>query len=420
MEQLNSSVVTSNVSSPGHPPPASWDSRGLVPAVVLSVCFLLGVPGNIAVIILRPNWENMSSLSQILMLNLAISDVLCLITLPLWIYTRLYGWKLGLVAFVIITGSVHNAQLLCQQVCSMEQLNSSVVTSNISSSPGHPPLESWGSRGLVPSLVLSFCFLLGVPGNIAVIILRPNWENMSSLSQFLMLNLAISDLLCLITLPLWFYSLLFCWIFGLVACKLLSFLIYCSIYGSMLTVSVLSIQRYLQVVRLQKFFDQRGRRRLVALLWLVAMSLSISALVVRQLKTDQNWTSCLPHYSSEAQQVAVQLTETVVGSVSIAVVALSYIGLYRKVNQAAFFNNPQTTRLVTSIILTYFVLWMPHHIINVLGVAAFSLKNERLMKFSEDASNIAGALTFVNSCLNPLLYAFASRNLCTLCQKREH
>ncbi|XP_078029859.1 leukotriene B4 receptor 1-like [Epinephelus lanceolatus] len=302
----------------------------------------------------------------------------------------------------------------------MEQLNSSVVTSNISSSPGHPPPASWDSRGLVPSLVLSFCFLLGVPGNIAVIILRPNWENMSSLSQILMLNLAISDVLCLITLPLWVYALLNGWIFGLVACKLLSFLIYCSIYGSMLTVSVLSIQRYLQVVRLQKFFDQRGRRRLVALLWLVAMSLSISALVVRQLKTDQNWTSCLPHYSSEAQQVAVQLTETVVGSVSIAVVALSYIGLYRKVNQAAFFNNPQTTRLVTSIILTYFVLWMPHHIINVLGVAAFSLKNERLMKFSEDASNIAGALTFVNSCVDPLLYAFASRNLCTLCQKREH
>nr|XP_033505137.1 leukotriene B4 receptor 1-like [Epinephelus lanceolatus] len=421
MEQLNSSMVTSNISSsPGHPSPASWDSRGLVPAVVLSVYFLLGVPGNIAVIILRPNWENMSSLSQILMLNLAISDLLCLITLPLWIYTLLFSWNLGLVAFAILTGSVHNVQLLCQQVCSMEQLNSSAVTSNISSSPGHPPPASWDSSGLVPAVVLSVCFLLGVPGNIAVIILRPNWENMSSLSQILMLNLAISDLLCLITLPLWIYSLLFSWNLGLVACKLLAYFVLCSIYCSMQTVTVLSIQRYLQVVRLQTFLDQRGRRRLLVLLWLVAMILSISRLVVRQLTTDQHWTHCNYGFSSEAQQVAVQLTETLIGFISISVVAFSYISLYRTVDQAAFFNNPQTTRLVTSIIVTFFVLWMPYHIINVLGVAGVLLKNESLMKFFGDSRDIATALTFVNSCLNPLLYAFASRNMCTVCQQREH
>ncbi|XP_049445559.1 leukotriene B4 receptor 1-like [Epinephelus fuscoguttatus] len=276
----------------------------------------------------------------------------------------------------------------------MEQLNSSVVTSNISSSPGHPPPASWDSSGLVPAVVLSVCFLLGVPGNIAVIILRPNWENMSSLSQILMLNLAISDLLCLVILPLWIYTLLFSRKIGLVACKLLMYLIYCSIYGSMLTVTVLSVQRYLQVVRLQKFFDQQEMGRLVVLLWLVAMSLSIPTLVVRQLKTDQHWTSCQPHYSSEAQQAAKLLTETVVGSVSVSVVAFSYISLYRTVDQAAFFNNPQTTRLVTSIIVTFFVLWMPYYIINVLGVAGVLLKNEGMLKFFVDSRGIAAALTF--------------------------
>ncbi|XP_049445569.1 leukotriene B4 receptor 1-like [Epinephelus fuscoguttatus] len=301
----------------------------------------------------------------------------------------------------------------------MEQLNSSVVTSNISS-PGHPPPASWDSSGLVSAVVLSVCFLLGVPGNIVVIILRPNWENMSSLSQILMLNLAISDLLCLIILPLWIYTLLYGWNLGLVACKLLTYLVLCSIYSSMLTVTVLSVQRYLQVVRLQKFLDQRGRRRLVVLLWLVAMILSISRLAVRQLTTDQHWTHCNYGFSSEAQQVAVQLTETLIGFISISVVAFSYISLYRTVDQAAFFNNPQTTRLVTSIIVTFFVLWMPYYIINVLGVAGVLLKNESLMKFFGDSRDIAAALTFVNSCLNPLLYAFASRNMCTVCQTREH
>ncbi|XP_034755534.1 leukotriene B4 receptor 1-like [Etheostoma cragini] len=301
----------------------------------------------------------------------------------------------------------------------MEQLNSTFVISNISS-PGHPSPASWDSRSLAPAVVLSLCFLLGVPGNIAVIILRPNWQQMSRLSQILMLNLAISDLICLLPLPLWIYTLLYSWKLGLVACKLLVYLTYCCLYGSLMTVTALSVQRYLKVVYLWKYFHPVGLKRLLVLLWLVAMILSIPALVHRQLTPDQNWTHCESSYSSPAQQEAVLLTETLMGFLCCFVMAFSYIGLQRKVNQAAFFNNPQTTQLITSIIVSFFVLWMPNHITNVLGVAAISLKDKGLLKFYMDSSNIAGALVFVNSCLNPLLYAFAFRSKCTVCQKGEH
>ncbi|KAL3052673.1 hypothetical protein OYC64_005245 [Pagothenia borchgrevinki] len=302
----------------------------------------------------------------------------------------------------------------------MEQFNSSLVPFNISSTPGDPSPTSWASIRLVPAVVLSICFLLGVPGNIAVIILKPNWQHLSSLSQSLMLNLAISDLIFLLPLPLWIYALLYSWTFGLVACKLLAYLMYCSLYSSLLTVTVLSVQRYLQVVHQQKIFDRVGKRRLLVLLWLVTMILSIPALVVRQLIKEQHGTDCHFQYSSQSQQVAVMLTETLTGFVSISVVVFSYMGLHRKVNQAAFFHNPQTTRLVTSIIVTFFVLWMPYHITNVLGVAAISLENERFLKFCMDSWYTVSALVPMISCFNPLLYAFASKNMCTMCGEREH
>ncbi|XP_059211705.1 leukotriene B4 receptor 1-like [Centropristis striata] len=301
----------------------------------------------------------------------------------------------------------------------MEQLNSSLVLSNISSTV-HPPPASWDSSGVGPSVVLSVCFLLGVPGNIAVIVLKPNWQHLSSLSQTLMLNLAISDLLCLLTLPLWIYPLLYSWTFGLAACKLLAYVMYCSISSSLLTVTVLSVQRFAQVVKLQKCFDQVGKRRLLVVFWLIAMILSIPSLVVRQVTPDQQWTKCEAHFSSEAEMVALLLARSFMGFFSMSVVAFSYISLYRKVNQAAFFNHPQTTRLVTSIIVTFFVLIMPYCITNVLFVAAILLKNGGLLKFCMYAQSIFGSLTFVNSCLNPLLYAFASRNMCTVCRKTEH
>ncbi|KAK5853096.1 hypothetical protein PBY51_006915 [Eleginops maclovinus] len=302
----------------------------------------------------------------------------------------------------------------------MEVLNSSLVTSNFTSPPGDQSPASLVSIHLVPAVVLSICFLLGVPGNIAVIILKPNWQHLSSLSQSLMLNLAISDLICLLPLPLWIYTIVYSWTLGLVACKLLTYIMFCSLYSSLLTVTVLSLQRYLQVLNLQKIFDRAGRKRLLVLLWLVTMILSIPALVNRQVIKDQNWKSCTDSNSPPSQLVPVLLSECLVGFVSIFVVAFSYIGLQRKVNQAAFFNNPQTTRLITSIIVTFFVLWMPYYITNVLGVAAILLKNDSLWKFCLNSYNFVSALVFVISCLNPFLYAFAFKNMCTVCKEREH
>ncbi|XP_062415763.1 leukotriene B4 receptor 1-like [Pungitius pungitius] len=305
-----------------------------------------------------------------------------------------------------------------QRVCRMEELNSSFVPSNISSSDKHPLFVAWVPIRLIPALVLSLCFLLGVPGNIAVIILRPNWQHMSSLSQSLMLNLAISDLLCLITLPLWIYTLLYSWTLGLVTCKLLTYVVYCSLYGSVLTVTALSVQRYLQVVKLQKIFSQFGRKRMLVLLWLTAMILSVPSSVFRRLTAEDQWTTCDHDYSSD-QQMAVLLTESLSGLVSIIIVGFSYISLHIKVNEAAFFNNPQTTRLVTSIIVTFFVLWMPYLITNMLMVAAISRNNE-IWDSLMYSQSIVRALVFVNSFMNPLLYAFASGNMCTVCKKREH
>uniref|UniRef100_A0A3Q2T321 G-protein coupled receptors family 1 profile domain-containing protein n=1 Tax=Fundulus heteroclitus TaxID=8078 RepID=A0A3Q2T321_FUNHE len=308
----------------------------------------------------------------------------------------------------------------------MEKINFTGYNSTFSA-PGYSQ-PSWNRQGLVPAVVFSFCFLLGVPGNIAVIILKPNWKHLSDLSQSLMLNLTISDLICLLTLPLWIYNEVFGWTFGFVACKVLAYLVYCTVYSSQLTVTALSIQRYLVVVRGWRCHHVR-KGVLLGSLWLTAVTMCIHAVVTEQLTTEDQWIRCKPHYSSEAEWVSVLVIEnlyglvsfslTTSGCVSFSVVAYSYIRLHRKVSHATFSNSPRTTRLVTSIIISNFLLWSPLHTINMLALGAICFKDKSLLKFCIDMWDIVKGLAFVNNCINPLLYAFTSHKKCILFKNQQ-
>uniref|UniRef100_A0A8C6WJR8 G-protein coupled receptors family 1 profile domain-containing protein n=1 Tax=Neogobius melanostomus TaxID=47308 RepID=A0A8C6WJR8_9GOBI len=276
---------------------------------------------------------------------------------------------------------------------------------NISTSGHAPPPFSLGFKELVPAVLLSLCFLVGFPGNLAVIILKPNWQNLSRLTQSLMMNLALSDLLCLVTLPLWIYTLLSSWTLGTVTCKIVAFFVHCSLNSSLLTVTALSVQRYMQVIHQQRCLQ--FKKRLLVLLWLISMILSIPALVIRQIVKHDQQTMCSPSYSSSVQQVAVLFTESFVGLSSFLITASTYICLNRKLNRAVFFNSSWTSKLVSGIIVTFFVLWMPYFMFDLVIAVAIVQKVPGVLPFFETSYNVFASVTFINSCLNPLLYAFA-------------
>uniref|UniRef100_A0A3B4A7G7 G-protein coupled receptors family 1 profile domain-containing protein n=1 Tax=Periophthalmus magnuspinnatus TaxID=409849 RepID=A0A3B4A7G7_9GOBI len=272
-----------------------------------------------------------------------------------------------------------------------------------------------GLRTLVPVGLMSLCFLVGIPGNIAVLILRPNWQKLSRLTQCLMMNLALSDLLCLITLPIWIYAVLYNWALGITTCKMLGFVMHCSIFSSVLTITALSVQRYMQVVHPQRCIQ--FKKRLLVLMWLISMIFSIPMLVVRQImKVNQKNIDCILQNSSDAQLVTVLLTECFFGISSFTITTCAYILLNRKLNQAIFFNNPSTIKLVTTIIVTFFVFWMPYLIFNFVTIRGILSNNLNIISFYYSNFNIFASLTFINSTINPLLYAFASG----LCQTNRN
>ncbi|KAJ8398558.1 hypothetical protein AAFF_G00420860 [Aldrovandia affinis] len=253
---------------------------------------------------------------------------------------------------------------------------------------------------IAPSMVLGLCCLVGIPGNIVVIMLIVSNYKRENFTLKLMLNLAVSDLVSLISLPMWIYSILHGWKLSRALCKLFNYVLYCGLYSSLLTVTLMSVQRYLTVLYHQYWARLHG----------LAGVLASPAIVLGNV--DSSEMRCRWCFRSEVEEVATLFMETLLGFVvPFSILATSYFCLHKKVNQTALFKSQRMTKLVSSIVVTFFIFWIPLHVTNILGIFAVSLKLKTLKNISDAAWRIAVALTFINSSLNPFLYAFASRTL---------
>ncbi|XP_036400065.1 leukotriene B4 receptor 1-like [Megalops cyprinoides] len=295
----------------------------------------------------------------------------------------------------------------------------SLLNTSNSSSNSTP---SWNADPVAPSVVLGLCCLVGVPSNIAVVVVIARSFKRENFTLKMMLNLAVSDLLCLIILPVWIYSLLYGWSFGPAVCKFISYLVYCSLYASVLTVTLMSVQRYLTVLYTQCWarLHVTGERVLLVALWGLAGVLSCPAFAVRDVVAENRQFHCHRKYRSDTEQVTTLLLETLLGFVlPFSILVTSYFCLHKKVNQTAFFSSQRMTKLVTTIVVTFFIFWIPVHVINILGISAVFLKSKTLENFCKTSWVITSALSIINSCINPFLYAFASRSLRSNAQQTE-
>ncbi|XP_061102664.1 leukotriene B4 receptor 1-like [Conger conger] len=273
-------------------------------------------------------------------------------------------------------------------------------------------LDSINSDHIAPSAVMGLCCLIGVFGNVAVVsvIVCNHKRGDLNFTLKLMLNLAFSDILSLLTLPVWIYNLLHGWTLGLGACKFTSYVVISSLYVSVLTVTLMSVQRYVAVLYSQYWARLRGtgKRALLVALWVLAGVLASPAIALGDVVGQE--MQCKWHYRSDTEEAATLFMEILLGFVvPFSILVTSYFCLHKKVNQTTFFSSQRMTRLVTSIVVTFFIFWSPVHITNILQISAVLLKSKTLKNFVKNCVDYTQALTFLNSCVNPFLYAFATR-----------
>lgn len=161
---------------------------------------------------------------------------------------------------------------------------------NTSLIPSTPPCTEWAPvpmTTVIPAVYSVICVLGTIANALAVCVLAHGSASRRTVANTFMLNLCVSDLLFLLSLPLWaiYYSQGYSWSFGEVACKICGALLNLNLYASIFFITCMSMDRYLAIVhplRSQSARDPKRARLTCILVWVLACACSAPTLALRK------------------------------------------------------------------------------------------------------------------------------------------
>ncbi|KAK9971727.1 hypothetical protein ABG768_025080 [Culter alburnus] len=277
-------------------------------------------------------------------------------------------------------------------------------------------LEEWSSAGNTAAcVILAMCFLVGTPGNLLVMWTILKYVKRRSHTVLLILHLAAADLLVLITLPLWIYSLARSWVFGEATCKAMVYIINACMYSSVFIITIMSVERFLAVrYPLKMLYWQNGTSlsRILPVTWILSFILGIPVILTQCLDVDDDGMKhCLCRfYDSVSFEVFCICLETLLGfTIPFFTLAICYCQVATQLRKVRFKTKQKSVFLIGGVVVAFILCWLPHHILNIIDMVHLVGQLDELSPIPKSAVFISGALAFISSSLNPVLYAFASK-----------
>uniref|UniRef100_A0A3B3DHF3 Si:dkey-148a17.5 n=1 Tax=Oryzias melastigma TaxID=30732 RepID=A0A3B3DHF3_ORYME len=289
-----------------------------------------------------------------------------------------------------------------------------INTSNFSKTHNIAP-EEYGTGTAVACVILGLSFLIGVPGNLFVI-----WTILRSMKRrshtvMLILHLAVADTVVLITLPLWIYSMAHTWEFGEGTCKALVYFISTCMYSSIFFITLMSVERFVAISHpfvMLRWGNKSFMNRFLLFLWLLAFSMGTPAILTQSLNETDGVTQCFfREFSSDTQAIIIVCLETVAGFVlPLIILSICSCHVSMKIKKLSFNSKPKSVVLVHAVVIAFILCWLPHHIINIIDVVCLLISDTEHEYVPEYLVFSSGALVFISSSVNPMLYAFFAKN----------
>ncbi|XP_055539864.1 neuropeptide SIFamide receptor-like [Wyeomyia smithii] len=283
------------------------------------------------------------------------------------------------------------------------------------------------------SVAYSLIFIVGLLGNISVVIVVKKSTMMRSPTNRFIVNLAYADLLVnFICLPFTLIGNLYpAWILGVFFCKTVSYLQGVSVSASVNTLMAISIERCVAIsFPISGTITTRQYRVIVSIIWTFALGINLPWLFVFTLKPigipgslAQICTELWPSPASEswyflfANLILCYLGPLLV--ISICYVIIWKNVAYRKLprdliisrkNEVFNQSKVKVIKMVFVVIITFTLSWLPlYTIFCFVKFAGDLIYDDSVQTFIFGILPVAQWLGAANSCINPILYAFMNR-----------
>lgn len=281
------------------------------------------------------------------------------------------------------------------------------------------------------SSVFSLVFIVGLLFNMVAVYIFGCTLKMRNETTTYMINLIVSDSLFVLSLPFRIvYFIKREWMFGSVLCKVSVALFYTNMYGSILFLTCISVDRFLAIVhpfRSQAIRTKRNAKLACCAVWVMILSGSIPTgflLETTSLKNVNSETNyCFENYSkkqwkSELSKVVVFI-ETVgfviplMLNVFCSAMVLRTLRKPQTISRGGNINKTKILRMIIVHLLIFCFCFIPYNV----NLIFYAMVRSNVLKGC-DAEHvvrtiypIALCLAVTNCCFDPVIYYFTSETV---------
>ncbi|XP_030260108.1 C-C chemokine receptor type 6a isoform X3 [Sparus aurata] len=289
---------------------------------------------------------------------------------------------------------------------------------------------------VVGPYIHSIICILGFVGNSLVIVTYAFYKRTKSMTDVYLLNVAIADLLFVLSLPLIVYNELSSWSMGPLACKVLRGSYSVNLYSGMLLLACISADRYIAIVQARRSFRLRSlpySRVICTIVWVCALLLSVptfyfyhwyepgineESFYFDEEETTPTQAPSPPQYVCEFMfsdnitawrtKIAVPSTQLAVGFfLPMLIMVFCYAAVIVTLLKARNFQRHKAVRVVLAVVAVFIICHLPYNMMLLYDTATmFQLQSCDASDALHTAKTVTQTIAYLHCCLNPVLYAF--------------
>ncbi|CAN0271840.1 unnamed protein product [Lampetra planeri] len=275
---------------------------------------------------------------------------------------------------------------------------------------------------IVIPILYSLVCVVGLVGNVLVMYVIVRYTKMKTATNIYIFNLALADTLATSTLPFqivnYFMS---TWPFGRVLCKLIISIDYYNMFTSIFTLTMMSIDRYIAVCHPVRALDFRTpvKAKLVNIcIWSLSSAIGLPVMIIAVTKQDKNGnvdcTLEFPRPTIYWDNMLKTCVFVFAFFIPVCVITVCYGLMITRLRSVRVLSGSKEkdrtmrriTRMVLVVVAAFVVCWTPIHLY-VIVRAIVRIPESAVVTVSW---HVCIALGYVNSSMNPFLYAFLDEN----------